>query len=697
LTTFLPPGGKGIEPAPAVRLDSWKEIASYLGRNERTVQRWEKAEALPIHRHQHAIRGSVYAYTSELDRWRAERSTLVEEAERAGPPVSSVAAEQPVSRGRPSIPRRFALRLVAPVLVFIAIAGLAAAWFRGSYPPRVSPPLARVLVDYPGNETWPAFSPDAKQIAFAWQPPGAAGSDIYVRPIGPGSARRLTTDPAPDYAPRWSPNGDFVAFLRGVIGTPLSVMVVSVSDGRERKVCDSLAKAWSGQNPAWSADGKWLVVPDKESPTDPESLFGVSVETGAKRRLTLPPRDEIDFQPALSPDGASLVFVRQAGAAATDLQLLALDRDLTPKGNAVALAGLPGMVKLYPVWSGDGRRVLFVASSPGRPGGIYGAPTLPGDDRPRSVEFVGSFGGAVAGLAYHSSAGGNATLAFARDTTATAFRRAEILSTGAAPVPIPLLSSNYFDDGSPQFSPDGKRVALSSGRGGSMEIWTASADGSNPIQLTFFRGMNTGSPYWSPDGKNLIFDSAVDGWSQIFRVPAAGGQPVRLTFDRSNHAVPSWSRDGRWIYFASDRTGSYQVWKLPAAGSGTAVMATRKGGFAAVESPDGATLFYTMSPTEDTPLSAIPVKGGEERQILPSVRRRVFAVATDGIYFSAAHQPNEPYTIRFLRFADHSTSEVLRSEYPFNTGLTLSPEARTLIYAEAHHTGFKLLYIDNFQ
>ncbi len=51
------------------RLDSWKEIAARLKRDMSTVQRWEKQEGLPVHRHLHNKRGSVYAYTSELDTW----------------------------------------------------------------------------------------------------------------------------------------------------------------------------------------------------------------------------------------------------------------------------------------------------------------------------------------------------------------------------------------------------------------------------------------------------------------------------------------------------------------------------------------------------------------------------------------------------------------------------------------------------
>src|SRR3954471_16390533 len=51
------------------RLDSWKEIASYLGRGIRTVQRWEREEGLPVHRLDHAKRGSVYASRRELTTW----------------------------------------------------------------------------------------------------------------------------------------------------------------------------------------------------------------------------------------------------------------------------------------------------------------------------------------------------------------------------------------------------------------------------------------------------------------------------------------------------------------------------------------------------------------------------------------------------------------------------------------------------
>jgi TolB-like protein/Tfp pilus assembly protein PilF len=70
------------------RLDSWKEIAAYLHRDVKTVQRWEKREAMPVHRHQHDKAGSVYAFSSELDTWSQSRRLRLQ-VEEAGPSTES--------------------------------------------------------------------------------------------------------------------------------------------------------------------------------------------------------------------------------------------------------------------------------------------------------------------------------------------------------------------------------------------------------------------------------------------------------------------------------------------------------------------------------------------------------------------------------------------------------------------------------
>src|SRR5436305_4817678 len=60
-------------PDQTDRLNSWKQIAAYLQKSERTVRRWHETEALPVHKHQHQQRGSVWAYTGEIDEWREQR------------------------------------------------------------------------------------------------------------------------------------------------------------------------------------------------------------------------------------------------------------------------------------------------------------------------------------------------------------------------------------------------------------------------------------------------------------------------------------------------------------------------------------------------------------------------------------------------------------------------------------------------
>ena len=88
----------GDTSAPQItnqRLDSWKEIAAFFGRDERTVRRWEKERALPVHRVPGGGRGGVFTYTAELKEWLKGRAAELETAEPEIPPVvaESVVAE----------------------------------------------------------------------------------------------------------------------------------------------------------------------------------------------------------------------------------------------------------------------------------------------------------------------------------------------------------------------------------------------------------------------------------------------------------------------------------------------------------------------------------------------------------------------------------------------------------------------------
>ena len=68
------PAGTGEKTISRERLESWKDIANYLHRGVRTVQRWEKEESLPVYRHLHTTKlGTVYAYRLEVDAWWDDR------------------------------------------------------------------------------------------------------------------------------------------------------------------------------------------------------------------------------------------------------------------------------------------------------------------------------------------------------------------------------------------------------------------------------------------------------------------------------------------------------------------------------------------------------------------------------------------------------------------------------------------------
>src|SRR5437868_8316131 len=83
------------------RLDSWKEIAAYLKRDVTTVQRWEKREGMPVHRHVHGRLGSVYAFRAELDAWSSSRE--IQAAQENGDNVSPSIPVVPSSGSEASV------------------------------------------------------------------------------------------------------------------------------------------------------------------------------------------------------------------------------------------------------------------------------------------------------------------------------------------------------------------------------------------------------------------------------------------------------------------------------------------------------------------------------------------------------------------------------------------------------------------
>ena len=120
----IPPVGK----PPEKRLDSWKEIAGYLNRDVTTVQRWEKREGMPVHRHVHDKRGSVYALAEELDEWVQSRRLHMDEPEDEPEekPEEEITPAAPIDEGAMAAPRT---RLWLVVAAVVCVCLLAAAWF----------------------------------------------------------------------------------------------------------------------------------------------------------------------------------------------------------------------------------------------------------------------------------------------------------------------------------------------------------------------------------------------------------------------------------------------------------------------------------------------------------------------------------------------------------------------------------------
>ena len=147
LTGTSPPNGG----PPEIRLDSWKEIAAYLKRDVTTVQRWEKREGMPVHRHLHDKRGSVYAIGSELDAWLASRRQSLEEPDddsdfeapmeaSANRPVESEVGRPPSSKS--TVGGWFALAAVI-ALGFVAVIYLA---YRGRGGSAAQPKISSLAV-----------------------------------------------------------------------------------------------------------------------------------------------------------------------------------------------------------------------------------------------------------------------------------------------------------------------------------------------------------------------------------------------------------------------------------------------------------------------------------------------------------------------------------------------------------------------
>jgi tricorn protease-like protein len=115
--------------------------------------------------------------------------------------------------GRMSRSRKYGLAWALAGIAGLLLAAVAIWWFRPVPHPTTS---TASLTNYPGLQIQPAFSPDGKQVAFAWDGEKRENFDIYVKVVGAGAPLRLTSNPAAEYHPAWSPDGRRIAFCRAL-------------------------------------------------------------------------------------------------------------------------------------------------------------------------------------------------------------------------------------------------------------------------------------------------------------------------------------------------------------------------------------------------------------------------------------------------------------------------------------------------
>jgi eukaryotic-like serine/threonine-protein kinase len=556
--------------------------------------------------------------------------------------------------------------------------------FRGA---KRTPPAAVDVVpltSYAGFENSPSFSPDGNQVVFSWNGENQDNFDIYVKLIDSPTQLRLTTDPAPDVSPVLSPDGRSIGFVRASKERSF-FMIIPALGGPERTVgeislpyrgAESTSRAFD-----WFPGGKWIVT---------VGLMLMSTESGDTRSLTSPPmKSPPDFSPAVSPDGRAVAFARASSFGISEIYVLDLTEDLKPSGPPRRLTSMKRSSD-GPVWTSNGRDIIFTSEVFASKMSLWRVSASAGTE-PEQLQFTSgqdSFWPAI-------SRSGN-RMAYTKFAFDSNIWRLSLSGTGAATGPATRLIASTALDSSPQYSPDGKRIAFESSRSGVHGIWVSNADGSNPVEL-FSRSKNScGTPRWSPDGQRIAFDCVGEAQAGINVIRATGGKPTRATADSVDDVAPSWSRDGKWVYFTSShRTGRSELWKAPANG-GQSVQVTRNAGGPAFESPDGQTVYYQKGDFSGS-LWKMRTNGGEESPVLPSVASRAFSIVNDGIYFISMPEAGQNASLQFLSFATQKVKTIAPLLRPLDEGLAVSPDGRFILFSQSDEAGSDLMLVENFR
>jgi Tol biopolymer transport system component len=564
-------------PSGDGRLDSWKEIAAYLRRDVTTVRRWEKREGLPVYRHLHERRDSVYAYAGEIDRWWETRRNGLAEELRNGRALTAA----PGTAARVPAPVWWVVAAVITLVTLTPLRNLIDADGKVADGPAIRFPVSAPDHMYFGSVS---LSPDGRMLAFTATPavPSKAQPLLWIRSFDTLAARVLPETEGATF-PFWSPNNDALGFFAGG-----KLWVLELPDGSPRSVAD----APDGRGASWNRDGIIVFAPDRMGP-----LLRVAAAGGRSVPVTVVtgPAERGHLWPDFLPDGNHFLYLAHGGENRKEHHNLFVGAlDGTPARRLFAAASNVTYSATGHLVFVRERQLMMQPFDPTRLA-ITGEAVIFGDriheanDADHRADFSVSANGILAYRTMQSPA--SRLLWHGRSSPLTAL------------VDAP---AEYFD---PTFSPDESRVAIArfdprpSPRFGfgvvgvRSDIWTIDRATGVASQVTFDPGIDWG-PVWAPDGRSMVFSSNRHGPVQLFQKNLSGsdGEERPLTATGSNPVADSWSPDGSLlVYTAHDQNTRADLWLLPMRGEPAPrpLVRTAFGEEHGRISPDGRWIVYT--------------------------------------------------------------------------------------------------------
>lgn len=518
-------------------------------------------------------------------------------------PASTTPVSQPVpAPGSRHVSRRYAIAAAAVLAGVVLAAGIIL--FRGREAPKHLQIRRETLLTTTDALTrYPTFSPDS--TAMAYSADRGKGFEIFVRQLSTeGQEIQITSDGGNNMEPAWSPDGKLIAYSSQAHH---GIWLVPALGGTSRKLSDF------GSHPAWSRDGQWIAFQSGQTISSwPSTIWVMRPDGSGARQVTPPGKPEGGLLfPSWSPDGRHIVFI---SAQTNHWELWAVGAD----GARLVRLGPDANPYYDPVYSPDGKSIVYGATFKGEDHGVWQLPVSPETSAPieEPVELVNSGGMIFSDFSF--SRDGKKLLYYAWQRTSS-IRSASISANGEGAAQDRLLTGAAGCRVTlPAFSPDGTRIAFTGciGRPGvQSQIFQMNSDGSNVQQVTA-NANGGGGPAWSPDGRRMFFQSNANGKPALFSVEAATRQQREIAEFERDAGQMQLSPDGTRVAYNRSIGGVINIWLLDLATQKSRQLTFDKEflGFPSW-SPDGKLLTGELHRGADTNIVILPSTGGVPTQL----------------------------------------------------------------------------------